>query len=65
MEIAYKCEGLLLAINIALTWKKSVDKWNSALSLMRNVDPSFPTTHERIDAKLYQHLRWTYLNAWS
>ena len=64
-EIASECEGLLLAINKALGWKKFVDKWNSALSLMRNADRSFPTTHERIDAKLYQHLRWTYLNAWS
>ena len=67
-EIASECDGLPLAINTvaaALAWKMSVDEWKSALSLMRNADRSFPTTHERIDAKLYQHLRWTYLNAWS
>lgn len=54
-----------MAINTvaaALAWNKSVDEWSSALRLMRNADPSFPTTHESIDTKLYQHLRISYLN---
>lgn len=28
--------------------------------MMKNVDPSFPTTHRTIDVDLYQKLRWIY-----
>ena len=47
-EIAAECKGLPLAINAvaaALSWKKMNDEWSRALIMMKNADPSFPTTH--------------------
>jgi Leucine-rich repeat (LRR) protein len=62
-EIAAECKGLPLAINAvaaALSWKKTNDEWSRALIMMKNADPSFPITHDTIDAELYQKVRWSY-----
>nr|ABR16444.1 unknown [Picea sitchensis] len=62
-EVASECKGLPLAINTvaaALARKKTAEDWRRALVLMKNVDPSFPSTHPTIDAELYQRVRWSY-----
>jgi hypothetical protein len=62
-EVALECKGLPLALNTvaaALAPKKTAEDWRRALVLMKNVDPSFPSTHPTIDAELYQRVRWSY-----
>jgi len=62
-QIASDCKGFPLAINTvaaALALKRSADEWSRALVLMKNVDPSFPSTHRTLDAEIYQRLRWSY-----
>jgi len=62
-EVALECKGLPLALNTvaaALARKKTAEDWRLALVWMKNVDPSFPSTHPTIDAQLYQRVRWSY-----
>ena len=63
LEVAKKCKGLPLAINVITSTMISimgVDQWNLALSQMETVDLNFPSPHPRIEYELYQILRWSY-----
>lgn len=62
-EIAGECKGLPLAIIVVAAAMKHHPyryEWELALQQMQAIDETFYDTHEEIEKKLLQHLKWSY-----
>lgn len=62
-EIAKECKGLPLAIIViaaAMAHYPYRHEWELALHQMQTIDERFYDTHDEVEEKLFQHLKWSY-----